>query len=313
MVAIKFRNYYKSMATDSSLLLNLIFVFCIQTNLPRTKHERKKLNFVFIVARMRIVGATLEKAGSTVTWENVGNTKEFPSPFYKLVVRQLLLGHTAKADEYNTVEVSSNSVRLTWRWRTSVFLFCEFHLQVESSTISETVKVPIAVLKVGETRSVQTLLEFPDAPVTFKLVEGNGPVYIHGQQLPGNYEIEGPTVMSDEEDDGVSANSRWSNVKFANPKTKSKTRTWNSLLIHRKAKWTRKMPRKIARIQTTRRTRRSERRKFASGLATCDMYRPHQGSQWHLRRKYVKFKNSLWWLFCYEQIRFSFLIKNLIR
>lgn len=65
-------------------------------------------------------------------------------------------------------------------------------------------KVPIAVLKVGQQRSVQTLLEFPDAPVTFKLVEGNGPVYIHGQQLPGNYEIEGTTMMSEEEDDGVS-------------------------------------------------------------------------------------------------------------
>lgn len=60
------------------------------------------------------------------------------------------------------------------------------------------------MLKVGESRSVQTVLEFPDAPVTFKLVEGNGPVYIHGQQLPGNYEIEGATMMSEEEEDGVS-------------------------------------------------------------------------------------------------------------
>lgn len=52
-----------------------------------------------------IVGVTLEKAGSTATWEHVGNTKEFPSPFYKLVIRQILLGHTANPDEYNTVEV----------------------------------------------------------------------------------------------------------------------------------------------------------------------------------------------------------------
>lgn len=35
------------------------------------------------------------------------------------------------------------------------------------------VKVPVAVLKAGETRSIQTVLEFPDSPVTFKLVEGN--------------------------------------------------------------------------------------------------------------------------------------------
>lgn len=43
------------------------------------------------------------------------------------------------------------------------------------------IKVPVAVLKAGETRSVQTVLEFPDPPVSFKLIEGNGPVYIHGQ------------------------------------------------------------------------------------------------------------------------------------
>lgn len=84
----------------------------------------------------------------------------------------------------------------------------EFVLQVESTTINDTVKVPIAVLKAGELRSVQTVLEFPDAPVTFKLVEGNGPVYIHGQQLPGNYEIEGATMMSEEEEDGVSTGTR---------------------------------------------------------------------------------------------------------
>lgn len=78
------------------------------------------------------------------------------------------------------------------------------YLQVESPTINDTVKVPIAVLKAGENRSVQTCLEFPDAPVTFKLVEGNGPVYIHGQQSPGNYEIEGTNMMSEEEEDGVS-------------------------------------------------------------------------------------------------------------
>lgn len=49
----------------------------------------------------------------------------------------------------------------------------------------DSIKIPIAVLKVGESRSVRTDLEFPDAPVTFKLVEGNGPVHIHGQHLPG--------------------------------------------------------------------------------------------------------------------------------
>lgn len=41
-----------------------------------------------------------------MTWNSEANTKKFPSPFYKLVVRQFLLGHTAKDGEYNVIEVS---------------------------------------------------------------------------------------------------------------------------------------------------------------------------------------------------------------
>lgn len=76
------------------------FNFCIQTINAQSKIG------IFSIGYCVRAGATLEKAGSAVTWENVGNTKEFPSPFYKLIVRQILLGHTAKPDEYNTVEVS---------------------------------------------------------------------------------------------------------------------------------------------------------------------------------------------------------------
>lgn len=63
------------------------------------------------------------------------------------------------------------------------------------------IKIPIAVLKVGETRLVQPNLEFPDGPVTFTLVEGNGPVYIHGQQVPGKYfeSVVDEEYLSDEE------------------------------------------------------------------------------------------------------------------
>lgn len=77
-------------------------------------------------------------------------------------------------------------------------------IQVETASSAETkreqLKVPIAVLKAGETRSIQVHLEFPDSPVTFHLVEGNGPVYIHGQQVPGNYEIDDSTELSGEEE-----------------------------------------------------------------------------------------------------------------
>lgn len=48
--------------------------------------------------------------------------------------------------------------------------------QVETSSMTESkpnqVKVPVAVLRAGETRSIQTVLEFPDSPVIFSLVEG---------------------------------------------------------------------------------------------------------------------------------------------
>lgn len=46
------------------------------------------------------------------------------------------------------------------------------------------------MLKVGESRTVQSNLEFPEGPVKFTLVEGSGPVYIHGQQVPSVYDDE---------------------------------------------------------------------------------------------------------------------------
>lgn len=54
--------------------------------------------------------------------------------------------------------------------------------------MKSTIKTPIAVLKVGESRVAQPKLEFPCGPVTFTLIEGNGPVYIHAQQVPVDYE-----------------------------------------------------------------------------------------------------------------------------
>lgn len=75
--------------------------------------------------------------------------------------------------------------------------------QVEALSSNEAVKIPIAVLKVGESRVVQPEIEFPYGPVTFTLVEGNGPVYIHGQQVPNGYEDQvvegGEEYDSDEE------------------------------------------------------------------------------------------------------------------
>lgn len=63
-------------------------------------------------------------------------------------------------------------------------VFSLLTFQVETMSANTGVTIPIAVLKVGETRSLMTNLEFPEAPVCFKLVEGNGPVYIHGNSVP---------------------------------------------------------------------------------------------------------------------------------
>lgn len=46
------------------------------------------------------------------------------------------------------------------------------------------IKIPIAVLKIGEQRVVQSNLEFPEGPITFKLINGSGPVIITGLQAP---------------------------------------------------------------------------------------------------------------------------------
>lgn len=81
--------------------------------------------------------------------------------------------------------------------------------QVEAPSVNGPVKIPIAVLKIGEQRVVQSNLEFPEGPVTFKLISGNGPVIITGLQAPPdtnadeNYamdEMIGEDELGDEEE-----------------------------------------------------------------------------------------------------------------
>lgn len=56
---------------------------------------------------VHFVATTLDSSNKSVKWDIVGDTKEFPNPFYKLIVHQFLLGHQAKEDEYNVIEVRS--------------------------------------------------------------------------------------------------------------------------------------------------------------------------------------------------------------
>lgn len=62
-------------------------------------------NFIFLIS----LGATLDKAGATVTWHINDNGEDQDQDQehqgYKLYIKQILLGHTAKEGEYNVVEV----------------------------------------------------------------------------------------------------------------------------------------------------------------------------------------------------------------
>lgn len=82
-------------------------------------------------------------------------------------------------------------------------------VQVEAMTWKDSVKIPVATLKAGGPNNQVLLdLSFPDPPVTFTLVQGNGPVHVIGHHLIGSPmeefdeidEMEGE-MMDDEEDE----------------------------------------------------------------------------------------------------------------
>uniref|UniRef100_A0A336N285 CSON010882 protein n=2 Tax=Culicoides sonorensis TaxID=179676 RepID=A0A336N285_CULSO len=84
----------------------------------------------------------------------------------KLILKRCLLGPDAAAGELNVVEA-------------------------ETMSMQEMIKIPLVVLKVGEERQVNLgELEFFDAPVTFRLVQGKGPVHVLGQHLQQEEESE---------------------------------------------------------------------------------------------------------------------------
>lgn len=128
-------------------------------------------------------GVTLTAAKPSIVWEPAFKDEE-DLRRHKLVIKQVLLDVDAKENQYNVVQAETMSVR-------------------------DTVKIPIAVLKVGETRQAQMDLDFTDSPVTFTLTTGSGPVHLHGQFITGlieEYEdiddIEEMAEIMDEEEEG---------------------------------------------------------------------------------------------------------------
>lgn len=124
-------------------------------------------------------GVTLTEANKTETWDPEVKDDEYPRS-NKLVIRQALLGQEAKEGEFNVV-------------------------QVETMSMKDTVKIPVAILKSDENRQVRLDLEFPDSPATFTLIQGAGPVHLIGQHLLGAlveefHDMDDIEEMSDEEE-----------------------------------------------------------------------------------------------------------------
>lgn len=55
--------------------------------------------------------------------------------------------------------------------------------------MKDNLKIPLAVLKAGETRACNPDVEFYETSVTFRLIKGSGPVYIHGQNIKDEVEV----------------------------------------------------------------------------------------------------------------------------
>jgi hypothetical protein len=57
-------------------------------------------------------GATLTAEKKTIVWNPAkDDEEEYPERANKLIVKQILLGVEAKADEYNVVEVCNNEMK----------------------------------------------------------------------------------------------------------------------------------------------------------------------------------------------------------
>jgi nucleophosmin 3 len=104
----------------------------------------------------------LKTAGESVAWDpEKTDGGRYPPRNHKLILKQAVLGHEA-TDGFHVVQAET----------------------VASST-GNSIRIPIAVLKSGETRHCVLDLEFPEGPVTFTLTSGSGPVYLHGTHILG--------------------------------------------------------------------------------------------------------------------------------
>ncbi|XP_023166394.1 nucleoplasmin-like protein [Drosophila hydei] len=128
-------------------------------------------------------GVTLSEKEPIAQFDVPEIPEEYIVHSHKLIIKQISLGPEAKSGEFNVVQAETN---------------------VNDDGEKKTVKIPIAVLKVGETRSLRPNVEFPNGSVTFKLVQGTGPVYVCGKAEMNLGEYDDGQMYeeySDDEDD----------------------------------------------------------------------------------------------------------------
>lgn len=148
-------------------------------------------------------GFTLKGEKAEHQWAGHKNSEdeEHSETSSKLILKRALLGPEAADAEMNVVEA-------------------------ETMSMQEMVKLPIVVLKVGEERQVNLgKLEFFDAPVTFRLVQGKGPVHILGNHLQQDEEehmVDMEEFADEEEEDLDSDNEIKADDNGENPRKKMK-------------------------------------------------------------------------------------------
>ncbi|XP_017131587.1 nucleoplasmin-like protein [Drosophila elegans] len=128
-------------------------------------------------------GVTLSEKEPIAQFDVPDIPEEYIVHSHKLIIKQISLGPDAKTGEFNVVQAETN---------------------INEDGEKKTVKIPIAVLKVGETRSLRPNVEFPNGSVTFKLVQGTGPVYVCGKAEMNFGEFDDGHIYedySDEEED----------------------------------------------------------------------------------------------------------------
>lgn len=124
-------------------------------------------------------GISLDKERKTVCWDPERDADPSdPSGGLRgehtLLVKQIVLGPDVREGEVNVVEV-------------------------EAMGYQQDMKFPIAVMKGGGPHQSVLDLLFPDYPVTFKLIKGNGPVYLLGNHSKGTGEL----GADDDDDDAL--------------------------------------------------------------------------------------------------------------